>query len=90
MLFKQLLLLSLISVTACSVIDSEKDVPLSDVPEHILSAAKSAVEGFVIEWAELETESGIENWELEGRSKGKHYEIEISKSGEILEVEENQ
>ncbi|MEJ2534095.1 MAG: PepSY domain-containing protein [Gammaproteobacteria bacterium] len=72
----------------CGLFSGERNVPLSEVPPNVLSATKGAVPGLLIDEIELEEEDGVEVWEFEGMAGGKRYEVEISASGEVLEVEE--
>lgn len=88
MMNKSLFAIFILSISGCAITEKEVDIAVSEVPENIIEAAKVAVNGIVIESAEIEYEDGQEIYELEGKSSGREYEIEISKSGEILEVEE--
>lgn len=68
----------------------EKDIPLAEVPEKVLQAAKAAVKGFEPLEAELERKlNGRVIYELEGVSSanGESYELEISKKGKVLKIE---
>jgi uncharacterized membrane protein YkoI len=82
------LALAILSLGGCSLFSGERNVPLSEVPPQVLSAAKGAVPGLLIDEIELEEEDGVQVWEFEGMAGGKRYEVEISPSGEVLEVEE--
>ena len=83
-------LLFLITLLAsCAAFEKETEIPLTEVPEPVMSAALGAVPGIVIEEAELEEEDGEMVYELSGTAGDKEYEIEISASGEVLEVEED-
>ncbi len=77
--------------TGCALFEKEDEVeiPLSEVPPAVMAAAQQAVPGIVIEDAELEEEDGQTVYELSGTADGREYEIEISGTGEILEVEED-
>ncbi len=75
--------------TSCALLEDEQEIPLSEVPPAVLAAAQQAVPGIVIEEAELEKEDGQTVYELSGSADGREYEIEISGTGEILEVEED-
>lgn len=74
--------------TGCALFENEVEIPLSDVPPAAMAAAGQAVPGIEIEEAELESEDGQKVYELSGTANGKEYEIEVSGTGEILEVEE--
>mgnify|MGYP001820160146 FL=1 len=70
--------------------EDEKEIALSEVPAPVMTAAEGAVEGFVPEEAEVETEDGQMVYEIEGKAAdGKKYEIEVSADGNVLEVEED-
>jgi hypothetical protein len=66
---------------------TEREIPLSEVPEKILEAAQRAVPGIKLTEAEVEeTKDGLV-YEIEGMVDDKEYEIEVSADGEVLEVE---
>ncbi len=67
--------------------EQEQDIEINQVPTVVTAAATKAVPGFIVESAELEKEDGKMVYELEGTANGKEYEIEISETGEVLEVE---
>jgi hypothetical protein len=71
-----------------SVFEKEKEVPLSQVPEQVVAAAESAVEGITLTEAEMEEKDGQTVYELEGTANGKEYEIEVTADGKVLDVEE--
>ena len=77
--------LSLLLLGACA--SNEVEVPLSEVPDVVLAAAREARPGIELTEAELETEDGVQVYELEGELDGVEYEIEVSPSGEVLEIE---
>lgn len=83
--------LAMLAISACQSMDfgmeREQEVALADVPAVVLAAAKEAVPGIEIEAAEIETEKGETVYELEGVRGDREYEIEISPSGEVLEIE---
>ena len=68
--------------------EKEEKIPLSEVPEVVLTAAQNAVEGIKITEAEIEKTSEGMIYELEGTADGKIYEIEVSPDGKIIEVEQ--
>lgn len=76
-------------ISGCALFENEAEIPLAEVPEAVMAAAQQAVPGIEIEEAEIEMEDGQKVYELSGTANGKEYEIEISGTGEILEVEEN-
>ena len=65
----------------------EEEIPLSEVPEKALEAAKKAVPGIRLTEAEFEKTSEGEVYEVEGTLDGVEYEITISADGKVLEVE---
>ena len=67
----------------------EVEIPLADVPDAVLTAALDAMSGIELSEAELETERGEQVYEHEGTLDGVEYEIEVSSSGEVLEIEED-
>jgi uncharacterized membrane protein YkoI len=79
-------------LTACTTYGeratTERSIAVADLPANIRAAAEKAVPGIVIEEAEVETENGVDVYEVEGGANGKEYEIEIGSSGEVLEIEE--
>jgi hypothetical protein len=81
----------LIGVTGCAVLDfgseDEHEIPLSEVPAEALQAARGAVDGIVLEEAEIEAEDGQTVYVVEGEANGIEYEIEVTAGGEVLEVE---
>jgi hypothetical protein len=66
---------------------TEEDVALSDVPEAVKQAALAAVPGLVLEEAEKETEDGQLLYSLSGMAGGEEVEVELTSSGQVLEVE---
>lgn len=90
--FKIIMAIAMLGLVGCKSMDSsgsdEKSVPLSEVPAPALGAAQAAVEGIVLEEAEVETEKGQLVYSIEGEANGKEYEIEVTADGKVLEVEE--
>jgi len=68
--------------------ESEEDVALDSVPEAVRSAAQGAVSGISLSGAEREVEKGATVYTLRGTANGKHYEVEVSAAGKVLEVED--
>jgi hypothetical protein len=85
-------LCSVICLTACATYNErrtgERSIAIADLPANIRDAAEKAVPGIVLEEAEVETENGVDVYEVEGSASGKEYEIEIDSSGKVLEIEE--
>ena len=69
--------------------EREEEIALSKVPVPVLKAARGAVDGIVIEEAEVEVEDGQTLYVLEGTAGGKEYEIEVTSAGKVIEVEED-
>ncbi len=87
-----LVAIAVIGLAGCApleeLFESEKSIPLSEVPAPALEAARAAVEGIVLTEAEVEEEDGQLVYEIEGRANGKEYEIEVTAEGEVLEIEQ--
>jgi hypothetical protein len=81
-----------LALTACAALENEPEdieIPLDEVPGPVMEAAQSSLPGFVASEAEIEGEQdGEKVYELTGEADGIMYEIEITESGEILEVEQ--
>jgi hypothetical protein len=68
----------------------DERIPLEEVPEKALAAAKAAVEGIVLTEAEIEkVKKDLVVYELEGVAAGVKYEIEVTSEGKVIEVEED-
>jgi uncharacterized membrane protein YkoI len=83
------LLITTFTLCACKALENDTDVALADVPDAAIAAARQAVPGIDIAEAEIEEEGGQKIYELSGEADGREYEIEVSGTGEILEVEED-
>lgn len=81
--------LLLVAAFAPAFADDEVDIPMQEVPDLVLAAALDAMPGIKLSEAEYEMESGQKVYELEGKLDGVEYEIEVSSSGEVLEIEED-
>ncbi len=68
--------------------DKDEKIPLSEVPDVVLTAVQNAVEGIEISEAEIEKTGEGMIYELEGTVDGKIYEIKVSPDGKIIEVEQ--
>ena len=87
---QSLTLLFLLSLGGCSGFgEKETEIPLEEVPGVVMNSAREAVPGIEIDEAEIEDEDGRQVYELSGEVDGKSYEIVVSPSGEVLEVEED-
>lgn len=84
--------LVLASLVGCATLESmfedEKEIPLAQVPDAAIAAAKSAVDGIALKEAEVEDEDGQTVYLLEGVAGGQEYEIEVTAEGKVLEVEQ--
>jgi uncharacterized membrane protein YkoI len=69
--------------------DDESAVGLDQVPETVKAAALAAVPGLVLSSAETENEHGSLVYCLHGSVDGREYEVEVSASGEVLEIEQD-
>ena len=86
------ILLVLVCSAGCATLDElfedEKEIPLSEVPDAAVAAAKATVDGIELTEAEVEEEDGQTIYDIEGTANGKEYSIEVTAEGEVLEVEE--
>ena len=73
-------------LSSCSEQEYEVEIPVSAVPDKVLSAVNKELPGIVITEAEIESNAEL-RYELEGKLDGKEYEIEIYPDGSIIEVE---
>jgi hypothetical protein len=71
------------------VVQVERIVPLDSVPEAVKAAAVKRLPGFVADRAESSWKKDRTTFELRGKVGGKVYEIALSESGEVLEVEDS-
>ncbi len=67
--------------------DDEEEIPLGDLPDVVRQAAENAVPGLVISKAYRETEDGGLVYEVVGEVNGERHEVEVSPSGDVLEIE---
>ena len=67
---------------------SEREIPLSDVPVNVIRAAEAEFPGIRFTEAEIESNGGVEVYELEGELDGKEIELKISPDGEVLQIAE--
>lgn len=66
----------------------DDSIPLKDVPAAVIKTAKNAAKGIVIEEAEVEEENGVTVYEIKGTTKEFEFEMEITKDGKLLELEQ--
>jgi len=85
-------LITAIALTGCAAMqedpENEIELALDEVPASILTAARAAIPGIEFDSAEYEEEEGQMVYELEGMVGEQRYEIELSESGEVIEIEE--
>jgi|GEM_PF-5220713 len=67
--------------------DEEQSVFSFDVPQVVIEAAENAVEGITISEISVEREGGMLVYEAKGNVDSECYEIEVSPTGEVLEIE---
>jgi uncharacterized membrane protein YkoI len=65
----------------------EKKIPLSEVPEKVMTAVKDKFPGAEITGAEKETEEGKVIYEINLKHKGQKIDAEFTPEGEFLEME---
>ncbi len=65
----------------------DEQIELDDVPDHVLSAAQDAIEGFILDEAEKELMNGEIVFDLEGEAGGVRYELKIDSDGKVLKIE---
>ncbi|MFC1651375.1 PepSY domain-containing protein [Candidatus Latescibacterota bacterium] len=70
--------------------ETEKEIPLSEVPKKAITGAQKSVDGIKFVRAEAEEEDGVLIYDLEGVADGKEYEIEVTAEGKVLEVEQEE
>ena len=79
---------SITLLSACEKGDTERDIPVSEVPSSIINIVQNTLPGIALKEAEIETKDGTAVYELEGKLiNGKEYEIEITESGTIIKIE---
>jgi uncharacterized membrane protein YkoI len=72
---------------AAAVWADEKKIPLSEVPEKVMTAVKDKFPGAEITGAEKETEEGKVIYEINLKHKGQKIDAEFTPEGEFLEME---
>ena len=70
--------------------ESEQVVSLASVPAAAKQAALDAVPGLVLHEAEEERHRGEIAWCLHGTADGVFTEVEVTASGEVLEIEQGE
>jgi len=69
--------------------EHEEDIALDDIPAAVMEAALARLPGLVVDEAEIEHTSAGPIYDLEGTIDGVAWEIEITPSGEVIEVEQD-
>jgi len=83
-----IIVLPLISISACFDKDKDIDIPLTEVPANIITIVQNTLPGISLTEAEKEIDDDTVIYELEGTLiNGKKYEIEITESGTIIKIE---
>jgi uncharacterized membrane protein YkoI len=67
--------------------EQERAIALADVPRAVLDAANAAVPGATWTSALIDTEGGVEVYELTGTAGGSEIEVEVDAAGKVLEIE---
>lgn len=82
------IVLSLITLNACTDRDSDTEIPLTEVPANIINIVQNTLPGISLTEAEKEIHDDSVTYELEGKLiNGKKYEIKIAESGTIIKIE---
>jgi hypothetical protein len=89
MLYLMLMLLFILGGTGIALSEKEVGIPLNEVPEKVMEAARKAVRGITFTEAEVRIEKTDHGfvYELEGESDGSEYEVYVSSHGTVLKVE---
>lgn len=83
-----IIVLSLMSLSACFDRDSDTEIPLTDVPVNIINIVQNTLPGISLSEAEKKIHDDSIIYELEGKLiDGKKYEIRITESGSIIKIE---
>jgi len=64
--------------------EDEQVIPLADIPDVVLEAAKQALPGLVPDSAELDRSSGETVYDVHGLVDGQTWEVEVSAAGLVL------
>ena len=80
--------ISTMTLSACTDKDNDIEIPLSAVPENVITIVQNTLPGISLTEAEKEVKDDTVIYELEGELiNGKEYEIEITEDGTILKIE---
>ena len=80
-------LLPVVPVLAAA--EQEDEIPLADVPEVVIKAARDSFAGIELMEAEVISDGQVITYEIEGSVDGRELELMISASGELLGIEED-
>jgi len=81
-------ILSTYALSSCSEQENEIDIPLSEVPAHIITIVQNTLPGISLTEAEKEVKGDDTIYELEGKLiSGEEYEIKVSDTGTIIKIE---
>lgn len=82
------IILSTMTLSACFDKGNEDEIPLTEVPASVTDIVENIFPGISLTEAEKEVKDDAVIYKLEGKlSNGKVYEMEITESGEIIEIE---
>lgn len=80
-------LLAVFPLFACSDNETEK-IPLSEVPANVMEIVQNTLPGITLKKAEREIKDHTMVYELKGKlENGNKYEIKITETGTLVEVE---
>lgn len=80
-------LLMIILQSACTDEGAEK-IPLSEIPENVMDIVQNTLPGITLKKAEREIKDHTLIYELKGKlDNGNEYEIKITDTGTLVEVE---
>ena len=83
-----ILVLSLITLSACFDKNNEAKIPLTEVPPNIINIVQNTLPGISLSEAEKKIHDDSVIYELEGTLiDGKKYDIRITESGTIIKIE---
>lgn len=83
-----IIVLPLISLSACFDNNNDTEIPLNEVPANIINIVQNTLPGISLTEAEKELKDDTVIYELEGKLiNGKEYEIKIAEGGTIIKIE---
>lgn len=72
---------------AAPAADEKQAVPALDLPAQVRAAMVAAFPDFVPERLEIKQRGGKKVYEIEGKAKGKPYEVVVDEEGRVLKIE---